>query len=405
MTMAVQAPAKPVINNYDDDDDDDDTPIVFKRGGNSTSKQNQLNPEVKKLPSSSQILNGQSSNAQKDKKTVPSSKASLVKSPIGSPKASTLSAKASPMKSPVTTSRASSSLNDQSRQISKQNVSNAVKEDVTSINCETKPEVDDEDSDDDKPLSSRLKGISNDANKGVNAPTRVKDEDSDDDKAPLSSRFAVKSNAGTSGCKPNDSSEKKPLLSKIQLNGSTTKDKQQKSSMVPTKRPVDKVSSDQSSAKKPKLSDASTVTKVKQVTVKAEQKADDDDDIPISLRIKKAGSSDNKSSSSKQRVTKVVSSSFKKTNNKNKKQMKSSQYSKSTKVQPSSTDGQSKWTTLVHNGVIFPPPYKPHGIKITYKGRPVDLTPEQEEVHLNLFISIHSRKPFGYMSYSHSRCS
>lgn len=35
---------------------------------------------------------------------------------------------------------------------------------------------------------------------------------------------------------------------------------------------------------------------------------------------------------------------------------------------------------LVHNGVIFPPPYEPHGVKMMYEGKPVDLSPEQEEV-------------------------
>uniref|UniRef100_A0A6A7G310 DNA topoisomerase I n=1 Tax=Hirondellea gigas TaxID=1518452 RepID=A0A6A7G310_9CRUS len=42
-------------------------------------------------------------------------------------------------------------------------------------------------------------------------------------------------------------------------------------------------------------------------------------------------------------------------------------------------EGSKKWLTLKHNGVIFPPPYAPHGIKLLYKGQPVDLTPEQEE--------------------------
>eukprot|EP00899_Mesostigma_viride_P007670 jgi/Mesvir1/16904/Mv15773-RA.2 len=43
-------------------------------------------------------------------------------------------------------------------------------------------------------------------------------------------------------------------------------------------------------------------------------------------------------------------------------------------------DKKAKWTTLEHNGVLFPPDYKPHGVKILYDGQPVDLTPEQEEV-------------------------
>ncbi|KAJ3567168.1 hypothetical protein NP233_g6533 [Leucocoprinus birnbaumii] len=45
-------------------------------------------------------------------------------------------------------------------------------------------------------------------------------------------------------------------------------------------------------------------------------------------------------------------------------------------------DGTSKWTTLEHNGVIFPPPYEPlpSNVKMKYNGKPVDLPPEAEEV-------------------------
>ncbi|KAI5063198.1 hypothetical protein GOP47_0021745 [Adiantum capillus-veneris] len=42
--------------------------------------------------------------------------------------------------------------------------------------------------------------------------------------------------------------------------------------------------------------------------------------------------------------------------------------------------GGQKWTTLEHNGVIFPPFYQPHGVKMLYEGKPVDLTSEEEEV-------------------------
>lgn len=34
---------------------------------------------------------------------------------------------------------------------------------------------------------------------------------------------------------------------------------------------------------------------------------------------------------------------------------------------------------MQHNGVLFPPEYEPHGVKLLYDGEPVDLTPEQEE--------------------------
>ena len=42
--------------------------------------------------------------------------------------------------------------------------------------------------------------------------------------------------------------------------------------------------------------------------------------------------------------------------------------------------GGKKWRTLEHAGVIFPPLYEPHGIKLVYDGKPVELTTDQEEV-------------------------
>lgn len=43
-------------------------------------------------------------------------------------------------------------------------------------------------------------------------------------------------------------------------------------------------------------------------------------------------------------------------------------------------DGSVKWTTLEHNGLFFPPPYVPHGVKMRYAGQTVDLEAEAEEV-------------------------
>jgi DNA topoisomerase I len=42
--------------------------------------------------------------------------------------------------------------------------------------------------------------------------------------------------------------------------------------------------------------------------------------------------------------------------------------------------GEKKWKTLTHNGVIFPPPYEPHGVPILYDKKKIALTPEQEEI-------------------------
>ncbi|CAN1340109.1 DNA topoisomerase 1 beta [Linum perenne] len=373
MVMAVQAPVRPVM---DDMDSDDDTPLVFKRGGNSASRQSQLNAPAKRPLASSQSANGQSSsNGQRvNKAPVASSKSPPVKSPIGSPKPSTSSVKASPLRSPVINPK--SAISSDNRLVHKQNASSAVKVEIKSVKSESKSQLDDDDSEDEKPLSYRMKGAADNVKKDVGAASHVKKEDSDDDddNVPLASRLSAK---------PNHSSDKKPVGSKYQQNGSTSDDKMVKTSLVPNKRPMQKSnSSDQSSAKKPKLSLPSTTTKVKPVAVKAEVKEDedDDDDVPISQRIKKSAMAERKPSSSNPKAMKVISSTFKKTTIKNNKQMQNSKYSKSTKVQPSSTDGQKKWTTLVHNGVIFPPPYQPHGVKMLYKGKAVDLTPDQEEV-------------------------
>jgi DNA topoisomerase-1 len=39
-----------------------------------------------------------------------------------------------------------------------------------------------------------------------------------------------------------------------------------------------------------------------------------------------------------------------------------------------------KWKTLQHNGILFPPAYEAHGIKIKIKGENVDLDLNQEEM-------------------------
>ena len=43
-------------------------------------------------------------------------------------------------------------------------------------------------------------------------------------------------------------------------------------------------------------------------------------------------------------------------------------------------DPGKKWDYLEHNGVIFPPFYKPHKIRINYKGEPISLNPKEEEL-------------------------
>jgi hypothetical protein len=49
-------------------------------------------------------------------------------------------------------------------------------------------------------------------------------------------------------------------------------------------------------------------------------------------------------------------------------------------AKPKAGKGAQMWKVLRHSGVLFPPEYEPHGVRVLYDGRPVDLTPDQEEV-------------------------
>ncbi|XP_042501550.1 DNA topoisomerase 1 alpha-like isoform X1 [Macadamia integrifolia] len=379
---AVDACIKP---NFFDDGEDDDGPAVFKRN-KTVSTRTQLNPELKK--SSSQRNDGSSVRSASD--TPKSQNSGLQKGKAVS------SAKVSPVKSNVASSNASTSISKSSSLQPKTEI-NEEKKLLNKHQSQSNGDTDD--SDDDKPLSARLattatlpKSQSPNVLKGLSSPvsrssqsvrTKVvvkkSDEDLEDD-IPLSSKFQFKQSGGPSSKNSYDSDEDKPLASKLQKNGSSKRDNEPlKSFKGLNKRPLSEAStSGQSSIKRPKPSSTPVPAKIAQVTVKAEVKTDDDDNVPIAQRMKKPAPLVNKSTSIK-KSTKVVSASFKKTAKKSKKLAKNSKYSKSTKLLPSSGEGQ-KWTTLVHNGVIFPPPYKPHGIKMLYNGQLIDLTPEQEEV-------------------------
>lgn len=395
--MAVEASDKPNLpDNFDDE------PLVFKR---YTSKKSQLNSEVRKSTSQSHdgpsyrqnsdgpSSNGKTSSMQKGN-IVPSAKASApVKASAGISKAPNSLGNSSSAKLPLANSKLVSS-RDKPKTLSEQKMSINVKEEKNIKNC-TKDE-DSEDDDDHKPLSARLKVNSHHDNKTSPVVVKKSSEDSedDDDDIPLSVKINRNSNLATSSSN-NDDSDKKPIskVQKERQNGSGITIKQERASTLPVKRPIDNSNSLNSSMKKPKVSDSAASTKAKQVSGKSQPKIedDDDDDVPISQRIKNSAKSAAKSVSIKKTVTKATkvnksgTTSFKKQAKfKSKKSGSGSEYSKASKLLPSSGDGQKKWTTLVHNGVIFPPPYQPHRVKMLYKGKPVDLTADQEEVRFYL---------------------
>ncbi|XP_058729523.1 DNA topoisomerase 1 alpha-like isoform X1 [Vicia villosa] len=359
--MAVEASDKPNLPKKFDDDSGDDQPLSFKRHANKSPLHSQDSDDDQPLSLSFKRHANKSPLHSQVKKTtyrqitdVPSSNAQNSK-PVNT----------SYYKSPV------------AKPLLGQKVTLDVKKQTKPVQHPTEGYCEDfeDDDDDGKPLSSTMKIKSNHGNKVVAPVVNKKysqDSDSNDDDKPISK------------------------VHKQRQNGFSTSNEQLKPSTLPVKRELENCDAPHSSAKKSKISDSTAlIKKTKQVSVKCEIKAEeeeDDDDLPISHRFNKSPTlADKPSSTSKilAKVTKVNksgSTSFKKqiknkqTKNKSKKSSSGSEYSKSSKLLPSSGDGQKKWTTLIHNGVIFPPPYKPHGVKMLYMGRPVDLTPEQEEV-------------------------
>ncbi|KAG5376021.1 hypothetical protein IGI04_040617 [Brassica rapa subsp. trilocularis] len=401
--MATEAFVKPVVpNGHDgyDDDDEDEMPLVFKRSSNnnntSSSSSNRPRPNS----------NGQKSSSIGSTKSPPPSR-----SPLTSPNRSASSGRSSLMKPSLPSSSS----------VQRSTVKSPPVGDGRSLVAKERnglgkaPPVsksDDEDSEDDKPLSARLKGDTKQASssgrgsslqpvqrsnvrpQGVNDNSRKRDYDE---------RVQTKTNVGaSSSSKAVNNDQKRPLVNNINRNGLKPKI-EGNGSQAPAKRPLEKGnSSNQSSVKRPKLSEPARPMKTEQGSRNAatapdskgnnleaskplranqatdkEDNSDGDDHVPIASRMRQ-DSSNKKPSSVKPNASMIASSSrtiAKKPN----KWVKDSKYSKSTRSLPSG-DGQKKWKTLEHNGVIFPPPYKRHGVKILYQGKPVDLTPEQEEV-------------------------
>lgn len=59
---------------------------------------------------------------------------------------------------------------------------------------------------------------------------------------------------------------------------------------------------------------------------------------------------------------------------------------------PTKGDGTTKWNTLEHAGVVFPPPYEPlpKNVQMLYNGKPVSLHPDAEEVATFFGSMLHS---------------
>eukprot|EP01018_Ginkgo_biloba_P029459 Gb_13084 [translate_table: standard] len=415
--------------------DDDEAPLVFKRTSVSLKPKhaNSLQNNSSSVPSQRSISSVPS---------IP--RASLqAKSPLPVQKPSIQSNKIPPARSvPVQPSNSSSvtvsasafkSSHSKHVSISTGRVPNLEQRSGkrTADGSESKPlknllfgaDEDSEDSDDDKPLSCRLPASSKGAAGSIASkdsrgnsliassnilpkePVNVQpmkpeddsDDDSDDDK-PLSARFELKPPTKTTGrggspVDSDDSDDDKPLSSRCLLNGLAKKDLNGKTPVkIETslkKRPPDQRDNSlmSSMTKKAKHSGIVPEAKVKaepvvklepEVKAEPDECTDDEDNIPIAQRLKKTALPKQPPMTKKivkeDRIKKV-----KVKVQQIKKVITSTKKTKGLKMPPGSGEGQ-KWTTLEHSGVIFPPPYKPHGVKMLYNGQAVDLSPDEEEV-------------------------
>ncbi|KAG0579975.1 hypothetical protein KC19_4G139400 [Ceratodon purpureus] len=219
-------------------------------------------------------------------------------------------------------------------------------------------------------------------------------DESDDDK-PLATH--VQKNVVASAA-DDDSDDDKPLAARAPM---VTKTYQRKESLPKTEQGLKKEmsvskTSTQSSLKAHKTTMPSSVKSESKMEVDGD---DDEDDIPLAQRmssstnvIKKAVVQQKTKASSSAGTTASAAKAFlekqkaKKlqvqklvTKKKVMKKTTTTTTTKTKKTEPGSGDGV-KWQTLEHNGVIFPPPYEPHGVQMLYDGKPVDLTPAQEEI-------------------------
>ena len=109
-----------------------------------------------------------------------------------------------------------------------------------------------------------------------------------------------------------------------------------------------------------------------------ESESDEEDDVPLAKRQSKSKSTPNARHSGNGASTSAAAS-------------KSAKRTRQSPAAPA--PGDVKWTTLKHAGVLFPPDYVPHKIKMLYDGKPVDLTPDQEEV-ASLFAALKEDDPY-----------
>lgn len=137
----------------------------------------------------------------------------------------------------------------------------------------------------------------------------------------------------------------------------------------------------QKKAKKPQLNGTSKTTPKEGRATKKLKKEDSDDNEPLRKKpaTKKKGDAKVASSSAKKEVK---GKSVKKEETEQDQEAEDEEEAYRWWEDPTKGDNTTKWNTLEHAGVVFPPPYEPlpKNVKMRYNGKPVSLHPDAEEV-------------------------
>jgi len=256
----------------------------------------------------------------------------------------------------------------------------------------------DSDSDDEVPLGARTKKM----------PVNDAAKEEKDAKCPIVKDASIGRAAGASGKKAKDHSssddETAPLKAKVEKPKKVVEEKEKEKVKkekrkaessdgddddIPLSKRVSHEAADLNSDGKVTRSEANA-SKVKTVN-----DDDGDDDVPLSKRVAHEGSEAKEKKTEKKvkaegkdkdgKVKVVKTEEEKDARRKELAESKARREEMDAKAPTHKwwetkvrTDGL-KWDYCEHKGVLFPPAYVPHGIKILYDGKPVALSPEEEE--------------------------
>ncbi|KAK8236374.1 DNA topoisomerase 1 [Phyllosticta capitalensis] len=235
--------------------------------------------------------------------------------------------------------------------------------------------------DDDKPLSKRrkttpLQDASDSENSDVplarnvgKKPPKVKPEDvgESDSDVPLGRKLA---------------NEKKKIENNAEKEAKAIRAQERKTSV--SKRKANKVESESDddvplAKKKPAKKPAAKPAAKKANGVKKEES---DDDVPLSKKAPaaKKGAATKTQAPAKKTAAKGKAAKKEETEQDEEAEAEEEEYR--WWDAPNTGDGTNKWTTLEHNGVVFPPEYEPlpSHIKMKYNGVPVSLHKDAEEI-------------------------